>query len=614
MNIVSIIQQGVIQGALQLYNLEINAEDVPLNTTRKEFEGDYTLVVFPFTKHVKKNPEAIGNELGAYVVEHVQYIKDFNVIKGFLNLVVDDQYWHDFLQDIYDNPQYGTQPANGRKVMVEYCSPNTNKPLHLGHIRNILLGWSVSKIYEAAGYDVVRVQIINDRGIAICKSMLAWLKFGEGATPESTQTKSDHFVGAYYVLFEKKFQEEYKVWQQSEAGIALLEEKKKEGQTPEEFFKAYKDQYFNLYSNLGKEARTMLLAWEANDPATIELWKKMNGWVYAGFDSTFDKLGVSFDKLYYESNTYLLGRETVDQGLNSGVFYRLEDGSVWIDLEDVKLDKKLVLRKDGTSVYITQDIGTAQVRYQDFGAEKMIYVVADEQNYHFQVLFEIMKRLGEPYAAGLYHLSYGMVDLPTGKMKSREGTVVDADDLIDEVVNEAWENSKERGSLADLTPEAQQEVIRKIGVAALKFFIVKVHPKKRMIFDPKESVDLQGQTGPYVQNAFVRCSSMLNKAGNPDLSAAKDYQTLETAEKDIIAQLYSFPEIIQQAAEGYDPSMVAMYCYELAKAFHRFWHDYRILQAETEAAKAFRIQLSMAVRNALRTGLDLLGIETPERM
>jgi len=529
MNIVSIIQQGVIQGALQLYNLEINAEDVPLNTTRKEFEGDYTLVVFPFTKHVKKNPEAIGNELGAYVVEHVQYIKDFNVIKGFLNLVVDDQYWHDFLQDIYDNPQFGTQPSNGRKVMVEYCSPNTNKPLHLGHIRNILLGWSVSKIYEAAGYDVVRVQIINDRGIAICKSMLAWLKFGEGATPESTQTKSDHFVGAYYVLFEKKFQEEYKAWQQSEAGIALLEEKKKEGQTPEEFFKAYKDQYFNLYSNLGKEARTMLLAWEANDPATIELWKKMNGWVYAGFDSTFDKLGVSFDKLYYESNTYLLGRETVDQGLNSGVFYRLEDGSVWIDLEDVKLDKKLVLRKDGTSVYITQDIGTAQVRYQDFGAEKMIYVVADEQNYHFQVLFEIMKRLGEPYAAGLYHLSYGMVDLPTGKMKSREGTVVDADDLIDEVVNEAWENSKERGSLADLTPEAQQEVIRKIGVAALKFFIVKVHPKKRMIFDPKESVDLQGQTGPYVQNAFVRCSSMLNKAGNPDLSAAKDYQTLETA-------------------------------------------------------------------------------------
>lgn len=614
MNIVSIIQQGVIQGALQLYNLEINAEDVPLNTTRKEFEGDYTLVVFPFTKHVKKNPEAIGNELGAYVVEHVQYIKAYNVIKGFLNLVVDDQYWHDFLQDIYDNPQFGTQPSNGRKVMVEYCSPNTNKPLHLGHIRNILLGWSVSKIYAAAGYDVVRVQIINDRGIAICKSMLAWLKFAEGATPESTQTKSDHFVGAYYVLFEKKFQEEYKVWQQSEAGIALLEEKKKEGQTPEEFFKTYKDQYFNLYSDLGKEARTMLLAWEANDPATIELWKKMNGWVYAGFDSTFDKLGVSFDKLYYESNTYLLGRETVDQGLDSGVFYRLEDGSVWIDLEDVKLDKKLVLRKDGTSVYITQDIGTAQVRYQDFGAEKMIYVVADEQNYHFQVLFEIMKRLGEPYAAGLYHLSYGMVDLPTGKMKSREGTVVDADDLIDEVVNEAWENSKERGSLADLTPEAQQEVIRKIGVAALKFFIVKVHPKKRMIFDPKESVDLQGQTGPYVQNAFVRCSSMLNKAGNPDLSAAKDYQTLETAEKDIIAQLYSFPEIIVQAAEGYDPSMVAMYCYELAKAFHRFWHDYRILQAETEAAKAFRIQLSMAVRNALRTGLDLLGIETPERM
>lgn len=614
MNIVSIIQQGLIQGAAQLYNLEIKAEDFPLSTTRKEFEGDYTIVVFPFTKHVKKSPEAIGQELGAFLVENVQYLKAFNVIKGFLNLVVDDEYWRTFLQDIYQNPQYGTQPSNGRKVMVEYCSPNTNKPLHLGHIRNILLGWSVSKIYEAAGYDVVRVQIINDRGIAICKSMLAWQKFGEGATPESTQTKSDHFVGAYYVLFEKKFQEEYKAWQQSEVAQALYSEKKKADQSPEEFFKAYKDQYFNLYSALGKEAREMLLAWEAHAPATIELWKRMNAWVYAGFDSTFDKLGVTFDKLYYESDTYLLGRETVDQGLNSGVFYRLEDGSVWIDLEDVKLDKKLVLRKDGTSVYITQDIGTAQMRYRDFGAEKMIYVVADEQNYHFQVLFEIMKRLGEPYAQGLYHLSYGMVDLPSGKMKSREGTVVDADDLIAEVVEEAWLNSKERGSLADLSPEAQQEVIRQIGLAALKFFIIKVHPKKRMIFDPKESVDLQGQTGPYVQNAFVRCSSMLNKAGNPDLSAASEYQTLETAEKDIIAQLYQFPEIIQQAAESYDPSMVAMYSYDLAKAFHRFWHDYRILQAESEAAKAFRIQLSIAVRNALRTGLDLLGIETPERM
>jgi arginyl-tRNA synthetase len=636
MNIVNIIQQGVVQGAAQLYNLEIKGEDFPLSTTRKEFEGDYTLVVFPFTKHIKKSPEAIGQELGAFLVEQVQYIKDFNVIKGFLNLVIDDQYWLEFLQDIYQNPQYGTQPANGRKVMVEYCSPNTNKPLHLGHIRNILLGWSVSKIYEAAGYDVVRVQIINDRGIAICKSMLAWKKFGSdaayylpnlhlpayqawkkysgGANPKSTNIKSDHFVGYYYVLFEKKFQEEYKVWQQSEEAQALFNEKKKGEQSPEEFFKAYKDQYFNLHSTLGKEARELLLAWEAHDPDTKVLWKKMNDWVYAGFDSTFDKLGVTFDKLYYESNTYLLGRETVDQGLNSGVFFRLEDGSVWIDLEDAKLDKKLVLRKDGTSVYITQDIGTAQMRYQDFGAEKMIYVVADEQNYHFQVLFEIMKRLGEPYAAGLFHLSYGMVDLPSGKMKSREGTVVDADDLIAEVVQEAGENSKERGSLADMTPEAQQEVIRKIGLAALKFFIVKVHPKKRMIFDPKESVDLQGQTGPYVQNAFVRCSSMLNKAGNPDLSAASEYTTLETAEKDIIAQLYQFPEVIKQAAETYDPSMVAMYSYELAKAFHRFWHDYRILQAESEAAKAFRIQLSIAVRNALRTGLDLLGIETPERM
>ncbi len=616
MNIIEIIQQGVIKGVKHLYEADVNADQINLNNTRKEFEGDYTIVVFPFVKMARKKPEQVGEELGSFLIEEVNEITGFNVIKGFLNLTVSDDYWLGFLENIHNNPSYGQHPSNGKKVMVEFSSPNTNKPLHLGHVRNILLGWSASQILAAAGYEVVKVQIVNDRGIAICKSMLAWLKFGEGATPESTKIKSDHFVGDYYVLFEAKFKEEYNQWQESEAGKTVFQEKSKEEQSEAAFFKAFKNTYFNQYSHLGKEAKEMLIQWEKGDAEVVALWKKMNNWVYEGFEETYIKLGVNFDKLYYESDTYLLGKEVVQKGMEKGLFYQKEDNSVWINLEDAKLDHKLVLRSDGTSVYMTQDIGTAMRRYEDYGVDKMVYVVADEQNYHFQVLFEIMKRLEEPYAEGLHHLSYGMVDLPTGKMKSREGTVVDADDLIEEVVKEATANSKERGAVTDLSNEEQEEIVWNIGLAALKFFIIKVFPKKRMVFNPKESVDMQGQTGPYVQNAYVRVRSVLRKAEEMDLnwSASKSYAKLEPLEKDILAQLFQFPFLIKEAAEDFDPSTIANFCYTLAKTYHRFYHDHSILKAETESAIAFRLKLSQAISNVLKMGMRLLGIEMPERM
>lgn len=614
MDITQIIQEGVVEGVKTLYDLDTTTDKIALSNTRKEFEGDYTVVVFPFTKAAKKSPVQIGEELGAFLIDKLPQLTSFNVIKGFLNLSVSEDYWRDFLLSISDAANYGYLPDNGQKVMVEFSSPNTNKPLHLGHIRNILLGWSTSKILAAAGYEVVRVQIVNDRGIAICKSMLAWKLFGAEDSPEAAGLKSDHFVGKYYVLFEQKFKEEYASWQASDVGQSIFADQAKEDQDQTAFFKAYKNTYFNEYSKLGKQAKQMLLDWEAGDAEVRSLWAKMNAWVYAGFEVTYDRLGVSFDKLYYESDTYLLGKETIDQGLSEGVFYKKEDGSVWIDLTDVKLDHKLVLRSDGTAVYITQDIGTAQLRYQDFGVDKMVYVVADEQNYHFQVLFETLKKLGEPYAAGMHHLSYGMVDLPTGKMKSREGTVVDADDLMDEVIREARNNSEERGSLEALSKEAQGEIIRQIGLAALKFFIIKVNPQKRMTFNPKESVDMQGQTGPYVQNAYVRIRSVLRKAGEQDWSIAQDYQNLADQEKALILQLFDFPTTIQVAAEEFDPSAVASYCYNLAKGFHKFYTDYSILNAETEAAKAFRIQLSKTIAKTLQTGMDLLGIEMPEKM
>lgn len=614
MNIVEVIQDHVIKGVKALYGAEVSADQAVVSPTRKEFEGNYTVVVFPFTRIARKKPEAIGTELGEYLVKEVPELEAFNVIKGFLNLVVADSYWAKLVEDIYGQSAYGLQPRNGRKVMVEFSSPNTNKPLHLGHIRNILLGWSAYKILDAVGYDVVRVQIVNDRGIAICKSMLAWKRFADGATPASTGMKSDHFVGHYYVKFEQEFRAEYEAWQKTAEAAKIYQAEKKEEQSEGAFFKAYKDKYFNKYSGLGTAAKEMLLQWEANESQTRALWERMNQWVYDGFNETYTKLGVTFDQLYYESETYLLGKQLVDKGLQSGTFYKKEDGSIWADLEDAKLDHKTILRSDGTSLYVTQDLGTAHQRFEDFGVEKMIYVVADEQNYHFQVLFEILKRLEEPYADGLYHLSYGMVDLPSGRMKSREGTVVDADDLVAEVVEEVRVNTAERDTTAELEEAERNAIIRKIALAALKFFIIKVHPKKRMVFDPKESVDLRGQTGPYIQNAYVRIQSVVRNAGQFELSEAANYTSLNQEERELCQLLFSFPQLIQIAANEMDPSHIAAFCYDLAKAYHKFYHEHSILSAESDAARAFRLKLSMAVSNTLRTGMDLLGIEMPERM
>jgi len=616
MDIIKNIQQAAAEGVTALFGQAVQPQDIALTPTRKEFAGDYTIVVFPFTKFVKKSPDAIGQELGEYLKTHLPAVADFNVVKGFLNIVLSDTVWSGFLEEHFAQADYGRHASNGEKVMVEYCSPNTNKPLHLGHVRNILLGESTARILEAAGYDVVRVQIINDRGIAICKSMLAWQKFSGGATPESTGIKSDHFVGDYYVEFEKRFREEYAEWQQGETAGSVYEAQKKEGQSPEQFFKDYKDKYFNEHSALGREASEMLRSWESGDPETVALWKKMNGWVYAGFEETLAAIGASFDKYYYESETYLLGKGMVEKGLAEGVFHKKDDGSVWVNLEDVGMDQKVLLRRDGTSVYITQDLGTARLRYDDFGISRMAYVVADEQNYHFQALFEVLKKLQEPYSGGLYHLAYGMVNLPSGRMKSREGTVVDADDLMAEVIAEARAGSQERGALADLSPEEQESIVRRIGLAALKFHIIKVTPRKSMVFDPTESVDLQGQTGPYIQNAYVRIRSVLRKAEEDGMggSASQEYAVLQEQEKELIRSLYEFPDLVARAAAEYDPSHIAGYAYNLAKAFHKFYHDHSILRAESEAAKAFRLKLSRMVAQVLQTAMGMIGIEMPEKM
>ena len=609
-----LLTAGVRAGLESLYQLDAGGMDITLQSTRKEFAGEFTVVTFPLTRLTRKKPEQIGEQLGRYLKEQLAQVADYNVIKGFLNLVIADAYWIDFLLQQAGAEHFGRAAKTDERVVVEFSSPNTNKPLHLGHVRNILLGWSTSQLLEAAGYDVKRVQIINDRGIAICKSMLAWQRHANGTTPEKKGVKPDHFVGDYYVMFEQHFQQEYTNWQQSNTAQAIYREKNKKHLAEEDFWKTYKNTYFNTYSELGTAAKDMLLCWEARDPDTTALWKKMNGWVYEGFNETYRRLGVTFDKLYYESDTYLLGKDMAEAGLEKGVFYKKEDGSVFVDLTDAKLDEKAILRSDGTSLYITQDLGTARLRYDDFGAKRMVYTVGDEQNYHFQVLFEILKRLDEPYAAGLYHLSYGMVDLPTGRMKSREGNVVDADDLMDEVIQEAYNSSLERDATSELSQDERREIIRKIGMAALKFQIIKVGPQKRMTFDPQESVDLQGQTGPYVQNAYVRTRAVWRKAQNTDLTAATAYQTLEPTERELISQLYAYPALVRDAAEQYDPSVVAMYCYELAKGLHKFWHDVSILSAESEAAVAFRLSLCRAVGNVLQHGMGLLGIEMPERM
>ncbi len=615
MNILDIIYDKVPKALKALYDMDMGSENLIINVTKKEFEGDYTVVTFPFSKQAKKRPDQIAEELGVYLIENVEEFTKFNVIKGFLNLSVSDEYWKTFLADVLTNETFGESKKNGKKALVEFSSPNTNKPLHLGHIRNILLGWSTAKILEKAGNDVVKTQIINDRGIAICKSMLAWQKFGEGKTPQSEGIKSDHFVGQWYVFFETKFKVEYAKWQESDAAKSLLKEKEVKEENVIEFFKKYKNEYFNKYSQLGAEAKAMLLKWEDNDKEVKDLWNKMNGWVYEGFETTYKNLGVHFDTLYYESDTYLLGKDIINEGLEKGTFYKKEDGSVWIDLESEKMDHKLVLRSDGTSVYMTQDIGTAKVRYEELGTEKMIYVVADEQNYHFKALFAILDKLGEPFAKGCHHLSYGMVNLPSGKMKSREGTVVDADDLMAEVIKEASDAATEIGALAGIPKEEQEEIFRQIGLAALKFFIIKVNPKKSMIFNPAESVDMQGQTGPYVQNAGVRCRSILRKLGEYDKGLIAQYSDIKEPEKELLQLIHSYPEVVRDAAEDYDPSHVANYCYALAKNFHKFFNSgLSVIRAETEDAKSFRAALTESTLNTLASSMDLLGIDIPERM
>lgn len=617
MNIVSTIQNAVAQAVEQLYGEAVEASKVLINPTPSDFTGDYSVVIFPFVKMAKKSPDVTAAEIGEWLSKSIPEVKGHNVVKGFLNLEISDAYWQGFLQSVASDVSFGRQPRNGKKVMVEFSSPNTNKPLHLGHIRNILLGWSCSNILEATGYEVIKTQIINDRGVAICKSMLAWLKYGEGKTPESEGIKSDHFVGDWYVLFEQKSRAEYEEWQQTAEGVALFESKRKPEQEAKDFFKDFKNKWFNEYSALGAEVREMLLKWEAHDPETLALWKKMNGWVYAGFDQTYGDLGVSFDKLYFESDTYLLGKDIVDDGLSKGVFFKKEDGSVWVDLTDAGHDQKVVLRADGTSVYITQDLGTARMRHHELGCDRYVYVVADEQNYHFQVLFETLKRLGEPYAEGLHHLSYGLVELPKGgRMKTREGTVVDADDLIEEVIRIATEQSKDRGEIETISEAEKQENLRRVGMGALKFFIIKVHAKKKMVFDPKESVDLQGQTGPYIQYSYVRINGMKPRIEKEGFAIAnpEDYATIMPQEKDLLVAMHDYPAVILKAAEEFDPSLIANFSYDLGRKYHKFYHDLKVVYAESAEARAFRLKLSQAVAQVLQSSMGLLGIEMPERM
>lgn len=596
----------------QQFSLDIPAEDLLINVTRPEFAGEYTLVVFPLAGRLKMSPPQAAQAIGEAAKAQLR-IRDYNVVKGFLNLSLDPSLWLEFLEEVKTSDNYGQHPRKDSTVMVEFSSPNTNKPLHLGHIRNILLGWSMYEILSAAGHRVLRTQIINDRGIAICKSMLAWQKWGQGTTPASTQTKGDHFVGDYYVRFENEFRREFQAWQQTDEAQAVFETQHRSDETKTTFFARYKNEYFNTASTLGKEAREMLIRWENNDPDTMDLWRQMNGWVYEGFDATYERLGVAFDHIYYESDTYLLGKSIVEQGLQSGVFYQKDDGSVWVDLENEGMDQKILQRSDGTSVYITQDIGTAVQRYQDHQAHRMIYVVADEQNYHFEVLFAICRLLEQPFADGMHHLSYGMVELPHGKMKSREGTVVDADDLMDDVKSEARSIALDKGTINDLPEAEQEDIVTRIGMAALKYHMIRVQPQRRMVFDPAESVDMQGQTGPYIQNAYVRIRSILRKQETGTAVHYRAYQPSEY-EMEILVHLAEYPAEILKAADQYDPSVIANYAYKLAKLYHKFYGEHRVLSAESEEARGFRLDLSAGVARVLSHSMNLLGIQMPHKM
>ena len=591
MSIKNIIETKVKEGFLALYNIEIPS--VEFQATRKEFEGDITLVVFPLLRYKKGNPVQIGEDLGKYVVENVTEITNYNVVKGFLNLVIDDRFYTNFFNSIYSNSSYGfgLPTADEKAMMVEYSSPNTNKPLHLGHVRNNLLGYSVAEIIKAAGKKVYKTQIINDRGIHICKSMLAWEKFGHGETPTSSGLKGDKLVGNYYVKFDQEYKKE----------ISLLIS---EGKTEEEAKKQ---------APLIVEAQQMLLKWEAGDEQVVALWKEMNSWVYSGFEVTYKNMGVDFDTLYYESNTYLLGKDVVAQGIEKGVFYKKEDGSVWCDLTDDGLDEKIVLRSDGTAVYMTQDIGTAIQRVKDFpDVGGMVYTVGNEQDYHFQVLFLILKKLGFDWSKQLHHLSYGMVDLPSGKMKSREGTVVDADELMLEMTDTAKTISEELGKLEGYSEEEKTELYKTIGLGALKYFILKVDPKKRILFDPKSSVDFQGNTGPFIQYTYARIQSIVRKA---DFDYSKSVTIeLHEKEKELLKQLELYPETIQQAAANYSPAIVANYTYDLVKEFNSFYQNVSILGEENQDKKIFRVQLANKVADTIKSAFLLLGINVPERM
>lgn len=605
MNIEQKLVSSVIGGLKALYGQDVPATQVQLQKTKKEFEGHLTLVVFPFLRMSKKGPEQTAQEIGEYLQANEPSVAAFNVIKGFLNLTIASSAWIELLNGIHADKQYGIMAAtdNSPLVMIEYSSPNTNKPLHLGHVRNNLLGNALANIVAANGNKVVKTNIVNDRGIHICKSMLAWQKYGNGETPESSGKKGDHLIGDYYVSFDKHYKAEVK---------ELMAKFQSEGMNEEEA-KAKAE----AESPLMKEAREMLVKWEANDPEVRALWKKMNDWVYAGFDETYRMMGVTFDKIYYESNTYLEGKEKVMEGLEKGFFYRKEDGSVWADLTGEGLDHKLLLRADGTSVYMTQDIGTAKLRFADYPIDKMIYVVGNEQNYHFQVLSILLDKLGFEWGKGLVHFSYGMVELPEGKMKSREGTVVDADDLMAEMIDTAKETSNELGKLDGLTKEEADNIARIVGLGALKYFILKVDARKNMTFNPKESIDFNGNTGPFIQYTYARIQSVLRKAKEAGIEIPAQLPAgIELSEKEegLIQMVADFAAIVKQAGEDYSPSIIANYTYDLVKEYNQFYHDFSILREENEAVKVFRLALSENVAKVVRLGMGLLGIEVPDRM
>ena len=601
MNIEALISKAAGKAVKALYGMDATEKMLQLQKTRSEFEGNLTLVVFPFVKAARKNPEQTAQEIGEYLLEHCEAVEKFNVVKGFLNLSMGDRAWIQLLNAIDCDTHYGEKQATDASplVMIEYSSPNTNKPLHLGHVRNNLLGWSLAQIMQANGNRVVKTNIVNDRGIHICKSMLAWLKYGNGETPETSGKKGDHLIGDYYVAFDKHYRQEVK---------ELQAKYEAEGMTAEEAEKKAKEE-----APLIKEAHDMLVKWEQGDAEVRALWEKMNAWVYAGFDETYKKMGVSFDKIYYESQTYLKGKAKVEEGLQKGLFERHADGSVWADLTDEGLDQKLLLRSDGTSVYMTQDIGTAEMRFKDYPIDKMIYVVGNEQNYHFQVLSILLDRLGFKWGKELVHFSYGMVELPNGKMKSREGTVVDADDLMELMVEDAYKTSMELGKFDDMTEDERREIARIVGMGALKYFILKVDARKNMLFNPEESIDFNGNTGPFIQYTYARIRSILRKAQNSPGSLSSS-SSLNDKEVELIQKMSEYGTAVEQAGKDYSPSGIANYCYELTKVFNQFYHDYSILNEPDEQKRQTRLVIARNVAKILKNGMALLGIEVPERM